>query len=83
VGRSFELSSEKVWAFDESGRPGKVVDYTFSSEEGRRLVKGAIAEVGLEERMPWSAKAPLIFAVVVLVLTLGGLAVAAALGQLS
>jgi hypothetical protein len=68
MGRSIEFSFEKTWALGGSGRLAKVVDYTFSSEEGRRIIEGAIKELGLDERMPWVAKGPLILAIGVLVL---------------
>ena len=38
VGRVKEFGVQKVWAFDENGQFGKVVDYRFNSEEGRDLV---------------------------------------------
>ncbi len=85
LGRSYQFSFEKAWVLDESGRPEKVLDYTFSSKEGRSLVQAAIAEVGLKERMPWVAKSALIFGIgtVVLLVLIGiGLGTAALLGVL-
>jgi hypothetical protein len=72
VGRKYQFSSQKTWALNGKGEPAKVVDYTFSSAEGRGLIKAAAREVGLKERMPLSVKAPLIFGIVVGVLSIGG-----------
>ncbi|MCY7396274.1 MAG: hypothetical protein LH468_09025 [Nocardioides sp.] len=36
-GRILSRRRETIWAFDDSGRPAKVVDYRFDSEEGRDL----------------------------------------------
>ena len=38
-GRVYERSTEQVWALGEDFRFGKVVDYKFNSEEGRRVIK--------------------------------------------
>jgi hypothetical protein len=80
VGRKYQFSARKTWALNGEGEPAKVVDYTFSSEEGRGMIKAAAREVGLKERMPWSVKAPLIFGIAVGVLSVGGVLVAWALG---
>ena len=76
VGRKYQFSAQKRWALNGSFEPAKVVDYTFSSEEGRGLIKAAAREVGLKERMPLSVKAPLIFGISVGVLSVGGVLVA-------
>lgn len=80
VGRKYQFSSQKTWALNGKREPAKVVDYTFSSEEGRGLIKAAAREVGLKERMPLSVKAPLIFGIVVGVLSIGGVLAAWLLG---
>jgi hypothetical protein len=49
-GRVLEVSSEKVWALGEDLRPGAVVDYRFSSEEGRHLIRAVADSLGLKER---------------------------------
>jgi hypothetical protein len=67
TGRRHELSFQKTIAISERARLEPVVDYTFSSEEGRRLVKGAARELGLREHLPATAKVGLWFAVAVLV----------------
>jgi hypothetical protein len=80
VGRRYQFSAQKTWALNGAGEPAKVVDYTFSSEEGRGLIKAAARQMGLKERMPLSVKAPLIFGIVVGVVSIGGVLVAWALG---
>lgn len=59
-GRTYELEKRKVWALDESFRPSKVVDYSFSSNEGLKLVKGIGQRLGLKERWPLSMKIALV-----------------------
>jgi hypothetical protein len=80
-GRKVELSFQKTVAVSERGRVEKVVDYTFSSEEGRRLVKDAAKEQGLKEHMPLNAKIGLWVAIVVVVVMLVGFPIAWALGK--
>ena len=65
VGRKYELSFQKTVAVSERARVEKVVDYTFSSEEGRRLIKAAAKEQGLKEHMPLNAKIGLWVAILV------------------
>ncbi len=67
VGRRYEFSFQKTIAVTEKARLETVVDYTFSSQEGRKLVKRAAKELGLTEHMPASAKYALWFAIAVLV----------------
>src|SRR5262245_34585827 len=67
VGRRYDFGFQKTIAITEDARLDTVVDYTFSSEEGRKLVKTAGKELGLREHMPASAKFGLWFAVAVLV----------------
>ena len=67
VGRRYDVGFRKTIAVTEDARIDTVVDYAFSSEEGRKLVKGAAKELGLREHMAASAKAGLWIAVAVLV----------------
>jgi hypothetical protein len=67
VGRRYDIGFRKTIAITEDARIDTVVDYTFSSEEGRKLVKEAAKELGLREHMPASAKVGLWFAIAVLV----------------
>jgi hypothetical protein len=41
LGRKHEFEFKKTYALDERGRPGAVVDYKFSSGEGRQLITDA------------------------------------------
>ena len=50
LGTSKQFEMRKVWAPTASGDLEKVVDYSFSSEEGRRAVRAAAEQLGLEER---------------------------------
>lgn len=59
-GRNYELSFEKIWAFDENFRPAKVVDYSFSSLESLSLVRTVGKQLGLRERMPTTMKIGLV-----------------------
>ena len=67
VGRRYDVGFRKTIAVTEDARIDTVVDYAFSSEEGRKLIKGAAKELGLREHLPASAKAGLWIAVAVLV----------------
>ena len=83
-GRVKEFGVQKVWAVDEHGRFGPVVDFRFSSEEGRDLVKGVAQQLGLKEKRGAAEKTGLIFALVAgvgSVITLLVLLVAALLGK--
>lgn len=66
VGRKYEFSFQRTIAITEQARLDTVVDYTFSSEEGRKLIKRAGKELGLREHLPASAKGALWFAIAVL-----------------
>ena len=81
TGRKYELSFQKTIAISERARVEKVVDYTFSSEEGRRLIKQAAKEQGLKEHMPLNAKFGLWVAILVIVAMLIGFPIAFALGK--
>jgi hypothetical protein len=67
VGRRYDIGFQKTIAITEDARIDTVVDYSFSSEEGRKLVKKAAKELGLREHLPASAKVGLWFAIAVLV----------------
>jgi hypothetical protein len=73
VGRVKEFGFEKVWALDEHGRPGKVVDYRFGSEEGRSLVTAVGDRLGLRQKRGRAEAVGLWFGVAALVgMVLGG-----------
>ena len=72
VGRVKELGAQKVWALDERGRFGPVVDFRFSSEEGRDLVTGVADQLGLVLRRGGAEKVGIALALV----AVGGLLVA-------
>ncbi|MFC4785673.1 hypothetical protein ACT8ZV_14425 [Nocardioides sp. MAHUQ-72] len=84
-GRSYELSFQKSWALNEQGKPAKVVDYSFSSEKGRKLITGVADELGLRQRRGTEEKVGIAFALVGGVgalLTLVVLGVLALMGKL-
>ena len=81
VGRKYELSFQKTVALSERGRVEKVVDYRFSSEEGRRLIKAAAREQGLKEHMPLSAKIGLWVAILTILVMIIGFPIAFAMGK--
>lgn len=49
LGRRIEFGHEKIWALREDGSVGRVVDYQFSSQEGRDLVELVGREMGLSQ----------------------------------
>lgn len=55
-GRLYHRETRKTWAFDESGRFAKVVDYSFNTSEGRDMIRGPAKALGWKERMPLKAK---------------------------
>ena len=61
----------KTWALDGDLQPAKVVDYTFSSEEGRSLITSTADRLGLKQEMGTSEKIGLWVAL----LTIAGLIV--------
>ncbi len=66
-GRVYPFSTEKQFGVDAgTGQAGMPVDYTFSSEEGRRLIRGAAKELGWSEKLGGEAKGAIIFGVAVL-----------------
>ena len=64
-----------MWAFDESGRFGRVVDFRFDSEEGRDLVTGIADQLDLRQRRGAAEKTGLVFGVVFGALTVIGIVV--------
>lgn len=75
LGRVKEFGVQKVWAIDEDGRFGQVVDFRFNSEEGRDLVTGVADQLGLKQRRGAAEKTGLAFALVFGGLTVVGLVV--------
>ncbi|MFC6285503.1 hypothetical protein ACFP3Q_06180 [Nocardioides sp. GCM10027113] len=63
-GRVKELGVQKVWALDEHGRFGQVVDFRFSSEEGRDLVEAVAEQLGLRLRRGAAETVGLVFGVI-------------------
>lgn len=74
-GRVKEFGVQKVWAFDENGRFGQVVDFRFNSEEGRDLVTGVAEQLGLRQRRGAAEKTGLVFGAVFGGLTVIGIVV--------
>jgi hypothetical protein len=72
-GRTVEFGRQKVWAWDDKLRLGKVLDYTLDTEESRALIRTAAGALGYTERMPLVMK----FALGMAVLGGGGGLVAA------
>lgn len=82
-GRVMEKSFRKEWGVDlRTGEVGKVVDYSFSSGEGRDLIRGVAQAQGWSESMPGVQKGALWFAIgtaVVMVLAFGAVGINALL----
>ncbi|GAA1903737.1 hypothetical protein GCM10009737_00490 [Nocardioides lentus] len=73
-GTAVQVSKQKVWAFDDSGRFTNVVDYSFDSREGNELINTVAQRMGLRRTMNTRAKIALYVAVFAAVGTaLGGL----------
>lgn len=64
MGTTYEFSTEKVWAWDQSGQFGKVVDYTFNSAEGRALIDTVAQGDGWKKTMSARTKVGVAFAIV-------------------
>ena len=75
VGRKLQFGTAKIWAPGLDGRLEKVVDYTFSSEEGRGLITDAAREIGLTQRQPLSVRIGTTVAIVAVVLVVLGVLV--------
>ncbi len=63
LGRTWEVSGEKTFGLDDTGRPATVVDYTFSSAEGHGMIRDAAAPLGWSERMGAAQRAGVVAAV--------------------
>lgn len=63
-GRIHEVSFEKSWGITESGELGQITDYTFNSEDGRRIIRNAAQSLGLREKMPAAMIVGLVFALI-------------------
>ena len=63
-GRTWERSAEKIWALGTDLQYGKVVDYTFNSEEGRGLITTAAEQVGLKQKRGTEERIGLLFAAI-------------------
>lgn len=70
-GRIKRVGFQRTYAFDDDLRPSKVVDHSYSSETGRRLIEDAAAGLGLRQRMPLEQRIALAMAG----LAVGGLVV--------
>lgn len=46
IGRIRKVSFNRTYAFNDQGEFGKVVDFTFNSEEGRSLIDSAATDLG-------------------------------------
>ncbi|KQT90764.1 hypothetical protein ASG49_13535 [Marmoricola sp. Leaf446] len=77
LGRIEQKSFQKTFGIDSSGQPGKVVDYSFSSSEGRDLIRGPARELGWTEKRGGAERIGLAVAVgTVALLVLAGIIVA-------
>ncbi len=76
-GRKIEFGSEKIWAFDEHGRFGRVADYKFDSREGRDLIEGVAGQLGMKQKRGPEERIALFFAALAIGgLVIGGIVVA-------
>lgn len=83
-GRVLEKSFRKEWGVDlDTGAVGKVVDYSFTSSEGRDLIRRVATAQGWSESMPGVQKGAVIVGIgtlVALVLAFGAVGLSALLG---
>ena len=63
MGRLESRSFQKVYAVDEQGQLGKVVDYSFDSAEGRRYIREPARELGWIEKAGNAQRIGIAFAV--------------------
>ena len=70
MGRLESKSFEKTYAVNQDGDFGKVVDYSFDSGEGRKLIREPAQEQGWKEQAGTQQKIGIAFAVGALVLVL-------------
>jgi hypothetical protein len=83
-GRVREFGLEKAWGVREDGTVGQVVDFRFSSEEGRDLITAVAERLGLKEKRGVAEKVGLAFAGIALagaVFTVAALLTAFLLGE--
>jgi len=64
MGRVESKSFQKVYAVNEEGRFGKVVDYSFDSAEGRRHIREPARELGWTEKRGTAERVGIAFALV-------------------
>lgn len=76
-GRTLSMGFGKAYALDDDLKPAEVYNYTYSSEEGRRMIRSAAQALGMKEKWPAAMKVGLGFAVIA---GLGALAAVIALG---
>jgi hypothetical protein len=66
-GRIIAVGAKKTWGMREDGSLGTVEDYSFDTNEGRRTIRDAAAELGWRERMPLDQRIGLAVAVATVV----------------
>lgn len=66
-GRVRELGVEKAWGVREDGSVGNVVDYRFSSEEGRDLITAVAGQLGRRQQRGGAERIGLVVAGIALV----------------
>lgn len=66
--KKFEM--RKTYAVDESGEFGKVVDYRFNSEDGRRVIRSQAETQGLSEKRGTITRIGIVFTVLGLLIAL-------------
>lgn len=64
LGMVFTWQFKKIYAFDEQGRYGAVVDYSFNSIDGHKLIRAAAKETGYRFRLNGTSKFALVCAAV-------------------
>ena len=62
MGRLESTSFQKVYAVNEEGQFGKVVDYSFDSGEGRRHIREPARELGWTEKAGTAQRIGIVFA---------------------
>ncbi len=63
LGRTDEVSMERTWGIDTTGRPGRVLDYTFSTAEIHALVREPAKDLGWSERAGLAQRVGLVTAI--------------------
>ena len=64
LGRTVELSFNRTWAVTPDGEVGKVVDFTYSSTVGHRMIRDAARALGWRERRGTGERIGIVFAAV-------------------